>query len=291
MTREKEATGSDPNAALDARLPAAMALNCERLGAAKADMDIVPFTMLGILAGAFIAFGSIFMTSVLAGTVDVLPYGVVKLLGGVVFSLGLILVVIGGAELFTGDNLMVMAWAGGKIRARALLRAWGVVYVANFIGALGTVVLVFLAGQYKFGGAAVGNTALDIAQAKAMLPFTEALFLGILCNILVCLAVWMAFSAHTVVGKVVVIVPPIAAFVAAGFEHSIANMYFLPMGLLIKGYAAPEFWQAIGQTPDAYAGITMLGAARNLLAVTLGNIIGGGALVGIVYWFVYLRGR
>jgi formate transporter len=124
-----------------------------------------------------------------------------------------------------------------------------------------------------------------------MLPFTEALFLGILCNILVCLAVWMAFSAHTVIGKVVVIVPPIAAFVAAGFEHSIANMYFLPMGLLIKGCAAPEFWQAIGQTPDAYAGITMLGAARNLLAVTLGNVIGGGALVGIVYWFVYLRGR
>ncbi len=278
------------NQGIDALLPAEMAHRCEEIGAAKAAKDLLSMKMLAILAGAFIAFGAIFMTVTMTGAAD-LPFGVGRLLGGVVFSLGLILVVIGGAELFTGDNLMVMAWAGRKIGFGALMRAWTIVYFGNLVGAVGTAVLVFLSGHYMLGGGAVGKTALAIAQAKVTLPFFEALVLGILCNVLVCLAVWLTFSARTVAGKIAAIVPPIAAFVAAGFEHSIANMYFLPMGFLIEVFAPDTFWTAIGAQPSAYAAITIESALMNLIPVTIGNVLGGGVLVGAVYWFVYLRRR
>ncbi len=279
-----------PDIRLDALMPPEIARQCEEIGAAKAAKDALSLKTLAILAGAFIAFGAVFMTVAVTGAGDA-PFGLVRVLGGVVFSVGLILVVIGGAELFTGDNLMVMAWASGRIRLRSLLRAWVIVYFGNLVGAVGTAILVFLAGHYMLGGAAVGKTALSVASAKAQLPAFEAFFLGILCNVLVCLAVWMTFAARTVSGKVAVIVPPIAAFVAAGFEHSIANMYFLPAGLLIQNFAPNGFWQAAGTTAAAYAGLTELGALRNLLVVTAGNIVGGGIFVGAVYWFVYLRKR
>ncbi|MFQ5937199.1 MAG: formate/nitrite transporter family protein [Acidiferrobacterales bacterium] len=276
---------------IDALLPPEMAEKAEHIGAAKARLDTLSLLALAVLAGAFIALGALFSTTTVAGAAGVWPFGVVRLLGGMVFSLGLILVVVGGAELFTGNNLMVMAWAGRLIPLGALLRAWALVYVGNFVGAVGTAVLVFLSGQYGFGGGAVGKTALSIATAKAALPFGEALVLGILCNVLVCLAVWLSYSARTVIGKVVAVVPPITAFVAAGFEHSIANMYFLPIGLMIKAWAPSAFWQSIVAAPGDFAGLTVAATVANLVPVTIGNIIGGGLLVGTVYWFVYLRKR
>ena len=276
---------------IDALLPPQMAEKAEHIGAAKARLDVLSLLTLAVLAGAFIAFGALLSTNTVAGTAGVWPFGVVRLLGGLVFSLGLILVVVGGAELFTGNNLMVMAWAARLISVGALLRAWILVYIGNFIGAVSTAVLVFISGHYTFGGGLVGKTALSIAATKAALPVGEALVLGILCNVLVCLAVWLSYSARSVIGKVVAVVPPITAFVAAGFEHSIANMYFLPMGVLIKTWAAAGFWDSIAMTPSDFAQLTLASTAGNLVPVTLGNIIGGGLLVGGVYWFVYLRKR
>jgi len=277
--------------AYDPLLPQEMARRAEAIGVAKAALDTVSLLTLAVLAGAFIALGAIFMTTTLAGSAEHMPYGVARLLGGFVFSLGLIVVVIGGAELFTGNNLMVMAWASRRISGGALLRSWALAYAGNFVGAVGTAVMAFLSGQYLFDQGAIGETALRIAQAKMTLGMIEAFFLGILCNILVCLAVWLTYSAHTVTGKVLVIVPPVAAFVAAGFEHSIANMYLIPFGLLIKWYADPSFWAAISATPRQFASISIEGAIRNLVPVTLGNMVGGGGFVAAVYWFAYLRKR
>lgn len=274
----------------DALLPPDMAIACEAAGAAKAARDELALFVLGLLAGAFIALGAIFMTVVLTGAGD-LPWGVSRLLGGLVFSLGLILVIVGGAELFTGDSLMIVACAGRRITIAALLRAWLVVYLGNIAGAVGTAALVFLSGQYGFAGGAVGKTALAIAAGKAALPTVELFFLAVLCNVLVCLAVWMSFGARSVADKVLVIVPPIAAFVAAGFEHSIANLYFLPYALAVKAWAPPEFWSAIGQTAADYAALTPGAALHNIAVATIGNLIGGSLMVGAVYWFVYLRRR
>jgi formate transporter len=275
----------------DPLLPPEMAAKAETVGVAKAHMDTLTLLTLAVLAGAFIAFGAIFMTVTSAGANGVMPFGVVRLIGGVVFSLGLILVVIGGAELFTGNNLMVMAWASGAVSTGALLRAWALVYIGNFVGAAGTAVMVFLSGHFLFGGGAVGKVALAVAEAKCALPAFEAVMLGVLCNVLVCLAVWLSYSARTVIGKVAVIVPPISAFVAAGFEHSVANMYFLPAALLLKYAATPETRALLGVTADALPMLTAGNALANLAAVTAGNMIGGGGLVGAVYWFVYLRKR
>lgn len=275
---------------VDALLPAEMARVCEAVGAAKAGRDKATLFVLGILAGAFIAFGAIVMTIVMTGTSD-MPWGLARLLGGLVFSLGLILVIIGGAELFTGDALMIVAYASRRITAGALARAWILVYLGNIGGALATAALVFVAGQYGFGGGAAGKTALGIATAKAALPTLQLFALAVLCNVLVCLAVWMSFSARTVTDKIAVIVPPITAFVAAGFEHSIANLYFLPYGLAIKAWAPPEFWTAIGQVAADYPALTVEGALHNVGVATIGNLMGGSLMVGAVYWFVYLRRR
>ena len=277
-------------AGIDALLPPDMALACEAAGSAKAGRDLLTLFILGLLAGAFIALGAIFMTVVLTGAGD-LPWGVARLLGGIVFSLGLILVIVGGAELFTGDSLMIVACAGRRITIGSLLRAWLVVYLGNIAGAVGTAFLVYLSGHYGFAGGALGKTALAVAAAKAALPTAQLFFLAVLCNVLVCLAVWMSFGARSVADKVLVIVPPIAAFVAAGFEHSIANLYFLPYALAIKAWAPPEFWSAIGQTAAAYPALTLGASVHNIVVATIGNLIGGSLMVGAVYWFVYLRRR
>jgi len=262
-----------------------MARAAEAVGVRKAGLCASATLALAVLAGAFIALGAAFSTTVAAGAGD-LPYGVARLLVGVAFSLGLILVVVGGAELFTGNNLIVMAWAGGKVSTGALLRNWGLVYLGNFAGALATAGLVFAAGQYRFGGDAVGHAALAVAAAKCGLPFGEALALGILCNALVCLAVWLCLSARSTADRILAIVPPITAFVACGFEHSIANMYFIPLGLLIRALD-PAF---AGAAPGDLSALTLPGFLwGNLLPVTLGNVIGGGVMVAGVYWFVYLR--
>jgi formate transporter len=274
---------------LPAILPADMARACEAAGAAKAERDALTLMVLGVLAGAFIALGAMFMTVVLTEASE-LPWGVGRLLAGLVFSLGLILVIVGGAELFTGDALMVVAYASRRITLGRLMRAWLLVYIGNIGGAVGTAALVFLAGHHGFDGGAVGKTALAIASSKAALPTVQLFFLAVLCNVLVCLAVWMSFAARSTTDKVMVIVPPIAAFVAAGFEHSIANLYLLPYGLAIKAWAGPEFWAAVG-TDASWSALTVSGALHNIAVATVGNLVGGSLMVGAVYWFVYLRGR
>lgn len=281
--------GSPPQF-VDALMPPDMALACEAAGAAKARRDALSLLVLGVLAGAFIALGAVFMTVVLTGSSD-LPWGVARLLAGLVFSLGLILVIIGGAELFTGDSLMIVACASRRITISSLVRAWALVYLGNILGALGTAALVFLSRHYGFGGGLVGRTALSVAAAKSAIPTFELFFLGILCNVLVCLAVWMSFGARSATDKAVVIIPPITAFVAAGFEHSIANIYLLPFGLAIKTWAAPGFWTSIGQTAADYPDLTMGGALHNIAVATIGNLVGGSLMVGAVYWFIYLRRR
>jgi formate transporter len=275
---------------IDALLPQEMAEKAEHVGVAKARLDPTSLLALAVLAGAFIALGAGFSFVVVAGAEGVMPFGVTRLLGGVAFSLGLILVIVGGAELFTGNNLMIMACASGRIRAGELLRAWGLVYLGNFAGAAGIAALVFLAAGYTHGRGAVGAVMLASAESKAAFSATQALLHGLLANILVCLATWLCFSARTTTDKIMAIVLPVAAFVAAGFEHSIANMYGLPIALGIKAGAPAEFWQAIGGTPAAYPSLTVAAAALNLFWVTLGNMIGG-VVVGITYWFVYLRRR
>ena len=282
--------GAPGSVIIDALLPPEMALACEAAGAAKAGRNAFALIVLGVLAGAFIALGAMFMTVVLTGTGD-LPWGFARLLAGLVFSLGLILVIVGGAELFTGDSLMIVACASQRITLGALLRAWSLVYVGNIAGAVGTAALVFLAGQHGFNGGAVGKTALAVASAKSALPTVQLFFLAVLCNVLVCLAVWMSFGARSTTDKIMVIVPPVAAFVAAGFEHSIANLYLLPYGLALKAWAGPEFWTAIGQSAAAYPELTSASALHNIAVATIGNLVGGSLMVGAVYWFVYIRQR
>jgi formate transporter FocA len=275
---------------LDALVPPEMAAKAEQIGFKKAHTDPISVIVLSIVAGVFISFGAIFATTVTAGASGLLSYGVTRLLAGLAFSLGLILVIVGGAELFTGNNLIVMAWASRKVSAWELLRNWIYVYAGNFIGAISAVVAMFLGGQFLFANGAIGAAALATADAKCNLNFVQALMLGILCNNLVCLAVWLTFSARTATDRVLTIIPPITAFVAAGFEHSIANMYFIPIGLLIKLGAPASFWTNIGKSAADFPNITIEKfLLNNLIPVTIGNIIGGSVLVGLVYWFVYLR--
>ena len=276
---------------LDALMPAEMAARAAEIGVRKAAQGVVPMFVLAILAGAFIALGAAFATTVSAGATGELPYGVVRLLAGLAFSLGLILVIVGGAELFTGNNLLAMAWASRRISTGSVVRNWVVVYVGNFVGAVGTAILVVAAGQYVFGGGSVGAVALGTAAAKVGYAPLQAFLLGILCNGLVCLAVRLTYSARTTTDRILAIVPPIAAFVAMGFEHSVANMYFIPAGLLVRALAPDSFWASIEAAPADYAALDLAGFAGNLVPVTLGNIVGGTILVGAVYWLVYLRGR
>jgi formate transporter len=277
---------------IDAWLPPEMAGRAEMIGVRKAEMDFWSMFFLAILAGAFIGCGAIFATTVIAGAGDKLTFGVTKLLAGLVFTLGLILVIVAGAELFTGNNLIIMAWASGKITPLQLLRNWAIVYSGNFVGSILTVLIMLLSKQYTFGGGAIGVTALNIANGKVQLEAAQAIALGIMCNALVCMAVWLCFSAHTTGDKIMAIIPPIAAFVAAGFEHSVANMYFIPMGLLVKQFGEPSFWENIGKTAADYPHLTWPNFfVANLLPVTIGNIIGGAFMVGFIYWFIYLRPR
>jgi formate transporter FocA len=276
---------------LDALLPAEIAARAEAVGVRKAHLDTLSTLALAVLAGAFISLGAVFATVVGSGPSGA-PWGLVRLAMGLAFSLGLILVIVGGAELFTGNTLIVMAWAGGGVSTRELARNWALVYLGNLLGALGTAMLVFASGHYRFGNGQVGATMLSIARSKLELDPVQAVALGILCNGLVCLAVWLSMSARTTADRVLAIVPPIAAFVAAGFEHSIANMYFVPVALLVHAFAPAEFWATIGSSPAVYASLSWSRFALvNLVPVTIGNIIGGAVLVGGFYWFIYLRGR
>lgn len=282
---------SEPNHAqhgIDALLPPEIAAKAEAVGVRKAGLDAPRLLTLAILGGAFIALGAMFATTVLAGAEGVVPFGLGRLFAGIAFCLGLVLVIAGGAELFTGNALMVMALAAGKIGLAAMLRAWAIVYVGNFIGAVATALLVFLSGQYLAGDGSVAQIALKLAQDKASLPVDRAFFLGILCNVLVCLAVWLSLGARTLGDKVLAVLFPVSAFVVAGFEHSVANMYLIPLGLFIQTWGPAELWAQAGAGAGA---LRWWGFLVSLVPVTLGNIVGGGLLVGGVYWFVYLRGR
>ncbi len=252
--------------------PREIAKKIESMGVAKARADAVTIVVLAILAGAFISLGGLFFTFVVSQSS--LGFGVTRLLGGLSFCLGLVLVVIGGAELFTGNNLLAMAWASRAISTREVLRNWLLAYTGNVIGCLGTALLVLLAGVDGLGGSVVRDQAIAIAVGKADLPLVEAFFRGILCNALVCLAVWLAMGGTTVTDKILAIVLPITAFVTIGFEHSIANWFFLPYGMAL---AEPGV-------------VSVNGTVGNLVAVTAGNVVGGTLLVAGVYWVAYLRG-
>ncbi len=286
----------------DALGPPAMGSKAENIGVTKASLRADNMFVLGILAGAFIGIGAIFATTVSAGSISIkdaagaaafatgLPYGVIRLLTGLVFATGLILVIVGGAELFTGNTLITMAFASKKVTLAQLLRNWVIVYLGNLVGSVLTAYVVFLGKQYTFGGGAIGLTALNIGEAKTALGFIQAVALGIMCNALVCMAVWLCYSARSTTDKILAIIPPIACFVAAGFEHSIANMYFIPVALFIKYSGDSSFFTAIGKTAADFPHLTWGNFfLANLLPVTIGNIIGGGFMVGLVYWFVYLR--
>ena len=274
---------------MDALLPPEMAARAEEAGVRKASMDGPHLFTLAVLAGAFIALGGVFATTALAGA-GAAPWGPVRVLAGVAFSLGLALVLVGGAELFTGNNLIVMAWASRRVGTRALVRNWTIVLAGNFVGAVMTALAVCVAGTHRGGSGAFGLAALAIAHAKLQPGFVQAIVLGMLGNALVCLAVWLTYSARTTADRLLAVVPPISAFVAAGFEHSIANMYFVPFAIFVATLD-PDFITAQGLRPQAQALTWIAFLGRNLLPVTIGNIIGGSVLVGAVYWFVYLRDR
>lgn len=257
----------------DAYSPQGIARKVEGMGVAKAHLNSLTLLTLAVLAGAFISLGAMFFTVVV--TDSNLGFGITRLLGGLSFSLGLILVVIGGAELFTGNNLLAMTWASRLISTLSIIRNWVLSYVGNVIGCVGTVFLVIWADIAGLGGGTVGETASQIASSKANLPLIEAFTRGILCNVLICLAVWLEMSGHSVTDKVLAIIFPIIAFVALGFEHSIANWFFLPSGLML----------------DTQGAISFVGAGMNLVAVTAGNLVGGTLLVAAVYWVAYLRRR
>lgn len=287
---------------LDALLPPAMAIKAEDLGVKKANLSTANMFALAVLAGGFISMGAIFATTVAAGSMPIkdpsgalvlatgFPYGVIRLLMGLVFSIGLILVVVGGAELFTGNTLIIMAFASRKVTFFQLMRNWGIVYTGNFVGSVGTAFIMFLGKQYLFGNGAIGATALSIAEGKSSLEFIQAIALGIMCNILVCMGVWMAYSARSSTDKIMSVIMPVACFIAAGFEHSVANMYYMPFALFVKDYGDPKLFEMIGKTAADFPHITWGNFFfANLLPVTIGNIIGGGIMVGLIYWFVYNR--
>lgn len=254
---------------LDAYSPKQVASRVNEFCIAKAHMPLLRLAMLGMLAGAFIGVGALMFA--LVSSDASLGFAASRMLGGLAFSLGLILVTVAGAELFTGNNLLVMARASGCVSTRDVLRNWVVVCVANFVGAFGMALLVWLSGHATMNGGAVGSTVVAIATAKAGLSATDAFFRGILCNVLVCTAVWMALAGRSVMDKAVAIVFPITAFVAAGFEHSVANMYYFPLARLL---GAPVGWDDF---------------ARNLGLVIAGNLFGGSVLVALVYYTIYLR--
>lgn len=256
--------------------PRQIAAKIESVGVVKARLPFFTMLMLGVLAGVFIGIGSMF--SVIVKSDGGLTFATAAILSGIAFSLGLFIVIIAGAELFTGNNLLIMAWAYRRITTRELLRNWGVVFAGNLIGAMSFAAVVFLSGHASLNDGAIAEKYLAIAAAKCALPFWPAFFRGVLCNVLVCLAVWMATAGRSVFDKFIAVTFPVTAFVAAGFEHSIANLYFFPMAWLLQTFDR-----------SAEVAVTWSGVIGNLVPVILGNIVGGGVLVGLVYYLVYLR--
>ncbi|WP_117233224.1 formate transporter FocA [Vibrio maerlii] len=273
----------------DSLLPPQVAERAAEIGVGKATKDPVKSFLLAISAGIHIGIAFIFYTTVTTGAGD-MPWGMTRFVGGLAFSLGLILVVVTGGELFTSSVLTLVARASGKISWKTLIKNWFVVYLGNLAGAVLLVVCMLIARQYMFDHGQVGLNAMAISQHKLHHNFFQAVALGIMCNVLVCIAVWMTFSGVTLTDKILVMILPVAMFVSAGFEHCIANMFQVPLAIGIKTFAPAEFWQMTGANIADYADLTISNfVLNNLLPVTLGNIIGGGAFVGMWYWMIYLR--
>jgi formate transporter len=263
---------------LQAYSPAEIKEAVETVGIKKATLPFLASFMLAVIGGGSVGFGALYYT-IIASDAE-LSFATVRVVGGLVFSLGLALVLVGGAELFTGNNLIVMAWASGKVSTAAMLRNWATVYFGNFLGSLGLVVLVFLSHHPDMNDGRIGLSILNTAAGKIRPDMMTLFFKGILCNVLVCAAVWLAYAGRSVTDKIVAVILPVSAFIAAGFEHCVANMYFLPLAWLLvqTGHAPANF--------DT-SSITMSGIFHNLLPVTLGNIIGGAGFVGAAYWAIY----
>ncbi|NAX20423.1 formate transporter FocA [Vibrio sp. V39_P1S14PM300] len=273
----------------DSLLPPQMAERAAEVGVGKVNKKLYKSFLLAMSAGIHIGIAFVFYTVVTTGTQDV-AYGLSKFAGGLAFSLGLILVVITGGELFTSSVLTLVAKASGKISWTDLLKNWLVVYLGNMAGSICLVVIMLATRQYMEDGGQLGLNAMAISQHKLHHSFIQAVALGIMCNVLVCLAVWMTFSARSLTDKVMVLILPVAMFVASGFEHCIANMYQVPMAIGIKLFAPAEFWQMTGADISQYADLNLAGfILNNLIPVTLGNIIGGGLFVGMWYWLIFLR--
>lgn len=267
-----------PIFSLNAYSPAEIKEAVEKVGVKKANLPAVVSLLLAVIAGGSIGLGALYYTVVISDAE--LSFATARVMGGLTFSLGLVIVLIGGAELFTGNNLIVMAWASGYVSTKKMLRNWVIVYFGNLIGAVGLVILVFFSHHLDMNGGRVGLSILNTATAKIQPDFITLFVKGVLCNLLVCLAVWLAYAGRSVTDKIVAAVFPVSAFIAAGFEHCVANMYFLPLAWLMK---------QTGNVPSGFdaSAITMTGIVYNLVPVTLGNIVGGAGLVGAMYWIIY----
>lgn len=265
----------------EAYSPAEIQDKVEKLGVKKARMPFLASFMLAMVAGGSIGLGGMFYTLVAADTT--LGFAIAKVLGGVVFALGLSIVMIGGAELFTGNCLIVMAWWNRQIRTGEVIKNWTIVWVGNLVGALGLVFLIYMSHHVETNGGIIATAALKIAVAKIQPDMVTIFFKGILCNLLVCLAVWLAYAGRSVADKMAGMILPVAAFVAAGFEHCVANMYFLPLAWVLAH---------TGHVPQGMdvSMITFTGILHNIVPATLGNIVGGAGFVGFVYWAIYRKG-
>jgi len=267
--------------------PKQVAENVVEISKNKSELKLLPMFLLGMLAGVYIGFGAELCTIVTHDLSKYLGVGFTKFVGGSVFSLGLMLVVIAGAELFTGNCLILTGVLARKVPVKSMLKNWIVVYFANFAGSMLLVIIMYYSGLWKTGNFGVGISALKIATGKVNLSFLEAFLRGVGCNWLVCLAVWLAISGQDTVSKIFGIYFPIMAFVASGFEHSVANMYFIPMGLFLKGNSALVNGAGLVQTVKNLTWSNFL--VKNLIPVTLGNISGGAVCVGGSYYLIYLR--
>ncbi|TNH42293.1 formate transporter FocA [Photorhabdus luminescens] len=269
--------------------PAVMTQIANDIGVYKTTKPVAITYLSAITAGVFISIAFVFYITATTGTASV-PYGLTKLVGGICFSLGLMLVVVCGADLFTSTVLTIISKATGRITWYQMIKNWINVYLGNLIGALFFVAIIWFAGQYRVADGLWGLNVLQTANHKMHHSFIEALFLGILANLMVCLAVWMSYAGRSLMDKIFAMILPVSMFVASGFEHSIANMFLIPLGIVIKHLAPTEFWINVGATPEQFSQLTISHfITDNLIPVTIGNIIGGAVLVGLTYWSIYLR--
>lgn len=270
-------------------MPPEMAKKAAEAGAYKVNKPFFKTFMLAMTAGVHIGIAFIFYTTVTSGTEGMAP-GIAHFIGGLAFSLGLILVVITGSELFTSSTLVVVARASNMITTKNLLKNWVQVYFGNLAGCLLLVFIMLIAQQYMSDNGGIGINAMKIAQHKMHHSFASAVALGTMANLMVCIAVWMTYAGRTLTDKMLILILPVAMFVASGFEHSIANMFQIPFAIGIKNFAPAEFWQMTGATASQFADLNVVDfILHNLIPVTIGNIIGGSVFVGLWFWAIYLR--